>query len=113
MQKKRARERIIMFLCIISLLFTPVLAASQSNAMRVSLDLKSATVKEFFDAVFSKLQISVFKALVIGDSLTSDIIGGIQYGIDTCWFNPNGSDNTMSQAPTYEIKQLSELLSIL
>ena len=33
MQKKRARERIIMFLCIISLLFTPVLAASQSNAM--------------------------------------------------------------------------------
>lgn len=48
MQKKRARERIIMFLCIISLLFTPVLAASQSNAMRVSLDLKSATVKEFF-----------------------------------------------------------------
>jgi predicted HAD superfamily phosphohydrolase YqeG len=113
MQKKRARERIIMFLCIISLLFTPVLAASQSNAMRVSLDLKSATVKEFFDAVFSKLQISVSKALVIGDSLTSDIIGGIQYGIDTCWFNPNGSDNTMSQAPTYEIKQLSELLSIL
>lgn len=69
--------------------------------------------KEFFDAVFSKLQISVSKALVIGDSLTSDIIGGIQYGIDTCWFNPNGSDNTMSQAPTYEIKQLSELLSIL
>ena len=113
MQKKRARERIIMFLCIISLLFTPVLAASQSNAMRVSLDLKSATVKEFFDAVFSKLQLSVSKALVIGDSLTSDIIGGIQYGIDTCWFNPNGSDNTMSQAPTYEIKQLSELLSIL
>lgn len=69
--------------------------------------------KEFFDAVFSKLQISVSKALVIGDSLTSDIIGGIQYGIDTCWFNPNGSDNTMSQAPTYKIKQLSELLSIL
>ena len=47
MQKKRARERIIMFLCIISLLFTPVLAASQSNAMRVSLDLKSATVKDW------------------------------------------------------------------
>ena len=69
--------------------------------------------KEFFDAVFSKLQIPVSKALVIGDSLTSDIIGGIQYDIDTCWFNPNGSDNTMSQTPTYEIKQLSELLSIL
>ena len=34
MQKKRARERIIMFLCIISLLFTPVLAASQSIHFR-------------------------------------------------------------------------------
>ena len=35
-KKERARERIIMFLCIISLLFTLVLVASQSNAMRVS-----------------------------------------------------------------------------
>lgn len=51
MRKKRAWEHIIKLLCIVSLLFTPVLAASQSNAMRVSLDLKSATVKEFFDTV--------------------------------------------------------------
>ena len=69
--------------------------------------------KEFFDVVFSKLQISASKALVIGDSLTSDIIGGIQYGIDTCWFNPKKAVNTMLQKPTYEIKQLNELLSIL
>ena len=69
--------------------------------------------KEFFDVVFSKLQIPASKALVIGDSLTSDIIGGIQYGIDTCWFNPKKAVNTMLQKPTYEIKQLNELLSIL
>lgn len=69
--------------------------------------------KEFFDAVFEKLQIPVSQALVIGDSLTSDISGGIQYGIDTCWFNPKGVTNTMLQAPTYEIGQLNELLSIL
>ncbi len=69
--------------------------------------------KEFFDAVFEQLQIPVSQALVIGDSLTSDISGGIQYGIDTCWFNPKGTTNTMPQAPTYEIRQLSELLSIL
>ena len=47
MQKRELENALSMFLCIISLLFTPVLAASQSNAMRVSLDLKSATVKEF------------------------------------------------------------------
>ena len=69
--------------------------------------------KEFFDVVLSKLQIPTSKALVIGDSLTSDIIGGIQYGIDTCWFNPKKAVNTMLQKPTYEIKQLNELLSIL
>lgn len=69
--------------------------------------------KGFFDAVFKKLQIPVSQALVIGDSLTSDISGGIRYGIDTCWFNPKAAANTMSQAPTYEIRQLNELLSIL
>ena len=30
------------------------------------------------------------RAVVIGDSLTSDMMGGIAYGIDTCWYNPKG-----------------------
>lgn len=51
MQIKRARERIVMSLCIIFLLFAPTSAAAQSNSMKVSLNLKSASVKEFFDAV--------------------------------------------------------------
>ena len=51
MQIKRARERIVMSLCIIFLLFAPISATAQSNSMKVSLDLKSASVKEFFDAV--------------------------------------------------------------
>ncbi len=29
------------------------------------------------------------KVLMVGDSLTSDIQGGINFGIDTCWYNPN------------------------
>ena len=37
MQKKRARERIIMFLCIISLLFTPV----RSEERRVGKECRS------------------------------------------------------------------------
>ena len=51
MQIKRARERIVMSLCIIFLLFAPISATAQSNSMKVSLNLKSASVKEFFDAV--------------------------------------------------------------
>lgn len=68
---------------------------------------------EYFDYVFSKLGINPSQALVIGDSLTSDISGGIQYGIDTCWFNPKKTTNTLPQSPTYEITNLSELLSTL
>jgi 2-haloacid dehalogenase len=30
------------------------------------------------------------KTLIVGDSLTADIAGGIGFGIGTCWYNPNG-----------------------
>jgi YjjG family noncanonical pyrimidine nucleotidase len=51
--------------------------------------------------------------LIIGDSLTSDIQGGHNYGIDTCWFNPKHHHNTLSIAPTFEIHTLSELSRLL
>jgi putative hydrolase of the HAD superfamily len=51
--------------------------------------------------------------LVIGDSLSSDIQGGINFGIDTCWFNPKGKTGSPEIAPTYEIRRLTELLEIL
>ena len=44
---------------------------------------------EFFDKVFAAIpDFEPSKALIIGDSLTSDIQGGINAGIDTCWYNP-------------------------
>jgi 2-haloacid dehalogenase len=51
--------------------------------------------------------------LVVGDSLTSDIQGGVNAGMDTCWFNPMGKENGTSLSPTYEIRQLVELRDIL
>ena len=51
--------------------------------------------------------------LVIGDSLTSDILGGINFGIDTCWFNPKGKSSSDGIAPTYEIRSLNELPALL
>ncbi|MEW8955406.1 YjjG family noncanonical pyrimidine nucleotidase [Clostridium sp.] len=53
------------------------------------------------------------KVLMVGDSLTSDIQGGINFGIDTCWFNPNKIVNKTKIEPTYEISNFSELKSIL
>jgi len=50
--------------------------------------------------------------LVIGDSLSSDIAGGMAARIDTCWFNPRGLPRGDAE-PTYEIARLSELPGIL
>jgi 2-haloacid dehalogenase len=53
------------------------------------------------------------KVLMVGDSLTSDIQGGINSGIDTCWYNPNKIINKTAIKPTYEISSLMDLRSIL
>jgi 2-haloacid dehalogenase len=64
-----------------------------------------------FDYAFDKLQITdKSKVLIVGDSLTSDIQGGINYGIDTCWYNPKRRRNESLIKPTYEIHRLDELL---
>lgn len=51
--------------------------------------------------------------LIIGDSLTSDIQGGVDYGIDTCWFNPASEPRPDHLPITYEIRHLRELLDII
>ncbi|MEC9485347.1 MAG: YjjG family noncanonical pyrimidine nucleotidase [Candidatus Izemoplasma sp.] len=51
--------------------------------------------------------------VIIGDSLTSDIQGGINAGIDTIWYNPTNKENHQNISPTYTIKTLSQLLSTL
>ena len=53
------------------------------------------------------------KVLMVGDSLTSDIQGGINFGIDTCWFNRNKIINKTEIFPTYEIFNLMEIKDIL
>ena len=68
----------------------------------------------FFDAVFTGIGYPPKESvLVIGDSLTSDIRGGINYGLDTCWFNPDGIRKPDDMPINYEIKKLEQLLTIL
>ncbi len=52
-------------------------------------------------------------ALMIGDNLKSDILGGIKSGIDTCWLNPKGLANETDIRPTFELQSVTELESIL
>jgi 2-haloacid dehalogenase len=51
--------------------------------------------------------------LVIGDSLSSDILGGVRYGLDTCWYNPAGAPRPADLPITHEITRLRELLDLL
>ena len=53
------------------------------------------------------------KVLVVGDSLSADIQGGVNAGLDTCWVNRNGVENENGLTPTYEVKALSELYPIV
>jgi 2-haloacid dehalogenase len=65
-----------------------------------------------FDVAFDRMGYpSKDEVLMIGDSLTSDIKGGCDYGIDTCWYNPTGASHPMDISITYEIRALDELLA--
>ncbi|MBR5485872.1 MAG: YjjG family noncanonical pyrimidine nucleotidase [Oscillospiraceae bacterium] len=70
--------------------------------------------KEFFDEVFRRIpNAAPEECLIIGDSLTSDIKGGFNAGIDTCWYNPQNKPLTGDVNPLYTIHDLNELFEIL
>ena len=64
----------------------------------------------YFEACFARIpDFDVKKAMIVGDSLTSDILGGKNAGMKTCWVNPKGKTAPENIQPDYEIKALSEL----
>ena len=67
-----------------------------------------------FNYAFNKIGHANKKAtIIVGDSLSSDIQGGINYGISACWYNSTGEKNRTGLSPDYEIKDLRELLKLL
>jgi len=70
--------------------------------------------KEYFDYVEKSIEGFIKdKALVVGDSLTSDIKGANNAGIKSCWYNPQKIKNDTDATPDYEISNLKELFDIL
>ncbi len=70
--------------------------------------------KAFFDAVAAAIpDFDPATTLVVGDSLTSDIAGGINAGLDTCWLNAKGKEPPESMPITYVIKRLEELIPLV
>lgn len=69
--------------------------------------------REFFDAAFKIIGCTANDALMVGDSLSSDIQGAINAGLDCCWFNPKGLINDEGYDIDYEISDLRELPKML
>lgn len=90
-------------------------------------------IADYFDAIVISSEVGVTKprpdifelafaqlgnptkdaAVMIGDSLTSDIAGGRNFGIDTCWYNPHRNRPEGGSRPTHEVASLRELTDLL
>lgn len=97
----------------------PRMAASGLNALVeqafISEELgQNKPSKAYFDLCFSRIaDFDPTKAMMVGDSLTSDIQGGINAGIPTCWVNTFRKPNTTGIHPDYEIESLVQLEALL
>ena len=69
--------------------------------------------RDYFTACFDRIPgFDITKAMMVGDSLSSDIKGGIQAGMKTVWVNPRHED-CGSIKPDHEIEALSQLEGLL
>ena len=95
--------------------------------------IESADIAQFFQGIFVSQEIGVNKpdveyfnrcfaripgfdrekAMIVGDSLSSDILGGKQAGIRTCWVNPKGKTAPAHLQLDYESPSLSALEALL
>lgn len=70
--------------------------------------------KAYFERCFAQIpDFAPQKAMIVGDSLSSDILGGKNAGIATCWVNPEGKEAPADLQPDYQIKSLAELDGLL
>lgn len=67
--------------------------------------------KEIFEFAFQQTGANAQNSLMIGDALDVDILGAMQVGMDSVFFNPKRAPH--NDEPTYEIHSLSELIPIL
>ncbi|HGO5853505.1 TPA: pyrimidine 5'-nucleotidase [Mannheimia haemolytica] len=70
--------------------------------------------RQVFDYAFALMdEFDKTKVLMVGDTLASDILGGNNAGIDTCWVNLHRADNNTQIKPTYEIHDIRQIIQIV
>lgn len=70
--------------------------------------------REYFETCFARIPgFDREKAMMVGDSLTSDILGGKNAGLTTCWVNAPHAQGRPDIIPDYEIESLPQLEALL
>jgi 2-haloacid dehalogenase len=112
---------------------TKLIIVTNGAQLAQDIKLENAGIKKYFDEIFisdavgyHKPDPNFFKAvekkvgifdknrtLILGDGLTSDMLGGATYGIHTCWYNKKGLDLPKEFTPTYVVQQLDEVKRIV
>ena len=70
--------------------------------------------RAFYDYIAEQIpDFACDKALMIGDSLTADVMGANHVGMDSVWYNPNHLDNKTEAVPTYTVSSYEDLLALL
>lgn len=69
---------------------------------------------KFFNKVLAEIEpCELDEILIVGDSLTSDMKGGNNAGIKTCWYNPKHLENTNNVKIDFEIETLNDIFKVL
>ena len=87
-------------------LFDGVFISDQVGAEKPSPDFFRAVLEAVGPAEKDRI-------MIVGDSLTSDIRGGVNAGIVTCWYNPRGERNASGLRPDHEIRDLRRVEELL
>ncbi|MUK70789.1 pyrimidine 5'-nucleotidase [Aliivibrio fischeri] len=70
--------------------------------------------KRIFEHSFSMMgEVDLARVLMVGDNPDSDVLGGMNAGIDTCWLNVHSKSCSEGVQPTYDVTSLANLKTIL
>lgn len=70
--------------------------------------------RRYFEAVESAIpDFDASSTIVVGDSLTSDIKGAVNYSLDSCWYNPGGKINGSAVIPTYTVRDFDGVYRVI
>ncbi len=66
-----------------------------------------------FQQIQNQMPTEKSQILMVGDSLSADIAGGNEFGIDTCWLNRHQICASQDIQPTFEIQEISDLVNLV